>query len=244
MCQFWKNSTRASIIGQACLTKSCRLVSARSCGVWWSLNSQRTVWRKAWGTGRRKGFNAKSASDRIQSRLTLVRRELADAELRADRSTVFAGEFMPLSIPPFLRALAFEVPGGCLPGFLHRGADGAQRLERGGRLGLLDGLHEVVIGPARFAFSAAEPRAERFIPDADVIAGVGAVGAEGEDGQDLLPELRREFRGPAAGFFLGHGFGIEFLGAARSLSGAAWPCGVRGGMSCYSEMSRRANAAR
>jgi hypothetical protein len=111
---------------------------------------------------------------------------------------------MSLSVPPFLRVLAFEIPGGSLPVFIHRRADGAQGLERGGRLGLLDPLRELEIRAARFAFAAAEPGAERFVLDADVMARVGAIRADGEDGQDLLLDLRRKFRGPTGWFWLGH----------------------------------------
>jgi hypothetical protein len=119
---------------------------------------------------------------------------------------------MSLSVPPFLRVLAFEIPGGCLPVFIHGRADRAQRLERGGRFGLLDPLCEFEIRAARFPFAAAEPGAECFVLDADVMARVGAIRAEGEDGQDLLLDLRRKFRGPPARFLLGHGLEIDVIG--------------------------------
>jgi hypothetical protein len=119
---------------------------------------------------------------------------------------------MSLSVPPFLRVLAFEVPGGGLPVFIHRRADGAERLERGCRLGLLDLLREFEIRAARFPFAAAEPGAERFVLDADVMARVGAIRADGEHGEDLLLDLRRKFRGPSARFLLGHVGEVDVVG--------------------------------
>jgi hypothetical protein len=119
---------------------------------------------------------------------------------------------MSLSVPPFLRVLAFEIPGGSLPVFIHRRADGAQGLERGGRLGLLDPLREFEIRAARFAFAAAEPGAERFVLDADVMARVGAIGTDGEHVHDLLLDLRRKFRGPTGRFLLGHDLEIDVIG--------------------------------
>jgi hypothetical protein len=119
---------------------------------------------------------------------------------------------MSLSVPPFLRVLAFEIPGGRLPVFIHRRADGAERLERGGGFGLFDPLREFEIRAAGFAFAAAEPGAERLVLNADVVARVGAIRADGEHGQDLLLDLRRKFRGPTARFLLGHGLEIDVVG--------------------------------
>jgi hypothetical protein len=140
-----------------------------------------------------------------------VRWQFAQADLGADWSAVFAGEFMSFTFCPFFWSFSLEEPGGRLPALLHRGADGSQSLEAGRRFGLFECAGEFVVGANSIGLAAANPIPQRLGRDAGEIAGDRAVLPKLDHGEELFLNFRREFRRTAEG-----------VGHLRSLASGVW----------------------
>jgi hypothetical protein len=199
MCQLSMKGLSGSRVCQAWRTNSCRLASARSFGVGWSFNSSINCWRRCGRSCLRRLFNSESFSESSQSRSAIVRGEFAEADLGADRSAVFAGEFMSFTLSPFFGTFALKEPGGGLPLAFHGSADCSQSLEAGRRFGLFDCGSEIPVGALAFVLAAADPIPQRLGRDAGEVARRRAIRAELDHGEELFLDVGSEFGGAADG---------------------------------------------